>query len=71
MSNNELQKPIIPLASGQKTPAKTAVALVTPQIMKSYEACVNQAKTTDYLWEKIRGCFASILTCIKVVKNTR
>ena len=71
---NELQKPIFPLVPGEKVPAKNAMGFNDPANYEKLRSLCKQGENYGLLMGKIRGCFASILTCIKVQKrrkNTR
>ena len=60
MSNNELQKPIIPLASGQKTPAKTAVGFSDPANYEKLRSLCKLGENYGLLMGKNTGAiFAS------------
>jgi hypothetical protein len=57
MINNELQKPIFPLASGQKTPAKTAVGFSDPANYEKLRSLCKPGENYGLLMGKNTGLF--------------
>ena len=57
MINNELQKPIFPLASGQKTPAKTAVGFSDPANYEKLRSLCKLGENYGLLMGKNTGLF--------------
>ena len=57
MSNNELQKPIFPLASVQKTPAKTAVGFSDPTKNEKLRSLCKLGENYGLLMGKNTGLF--------------
>ena len=57
MNNNELQKPIFPLTSGQKTPAKTAVGFSDPANYEKLRSLCKPGENYGLLMGKNTGLF--------------
>ena len=57
MINNELQKPIFPLTSGQKTPAKTAVGFSDPTKNEKLRSLCKLGENYGLLMGKNTGLF--------------
>ncbi|CAL6315504.1 unnamed protein product [Bathycoccus prasinos] len=74
MINNELQKPIFPLASGQKTPAKTAVGFSDPANYEKLRSLCKPGENYGLLMGKNTGLFCldfDLYKSLQEEKNTQ